>query len=147
MTLEEGRFNPLKTVPAAIKSGQTFEALTSREFREYLDSHNMRENLMELMTLAREGNSEEAIGLAQELIEEAEMMLQAAPKTNPIVSQWVGNVTALLQESLQVIVDAIRDGNEVDLQYVVDELSGAEMPESEFYSLQVSELRNIDCAA
>ncbi len=58
-------------------------------------------------------------------------MLQAAPKTNPIVSQWVGNVTVLLQKSLQVMVEAIRDGDEVDLQYVVDELSGPEMPESE----------------
>jgi hypothetical protein len=92
--------------------------------------------------LAGEGNTGAAIALAQSIQEQAGAILLAAPKTNDLVAQWLGNTIELMQKGLEMVVAALRQRADlVEIQYIIEELSGADIGEPEMYSEQVGYLR------
>jgi ribonuclease HI len=142
MTLENGRFNVLKQVPATVKRSDTYNAVTSAQFREYLTQHNLHGEMQRLLQMASDGDNDEAIALARSIQQRAGTILQAAPKSNDLVAQWLGNTLGLMQKGLDLIVAALRQGaGLVEIQYIIEELSGPDTGESEIYSQQIGHLR------
>jgi len=142
MTLENGRFNVLKQVPATVKRSDTYNAVTSAQFREYLAQHNLHGEMQRLLQLASDGDNDAAIALARSIQQRAGTILQAAPKSNDLVAQWLGNTLGLMQKGLDLIVAALRQGADlVEIQYIIEELSGPDSGESEIYSQQIGHLR------
>ena len=144
MTLEHERFNVLKQVPACVKRSDTYQAVTSQSFRDYLAQHNLHTEMQHLLRLAGEGHTQEAIVLAQSVRERARTILQAAPKNNDLVAQWLGNTVELMQKGLEMVVAALRQRADlVEIQYIVEKLSGADIAEPEIYSEQIGYLREL----
>ena len=142
MTLENGRFNVLKQVPATVKRSDTYNAVTSAQFRDYLAQHNLHGEMQRLLQMASDGDNDAAIALAQNIQQRAGTILQAAPKSNDLVAQWLGNTLGLMQKGLDLIVAALRQGADlVEIQYIIEELSGPDSGESEIYSQQIGHLR------
>jgi ribonuclease HI len=142
MTLENGRFNVLKQVPATVKRSDTYNAVTSAQFREYLTQHNLHGEMQRLLQMASDGDNDAAIALARSIQQRAGTILQAAPKSNDLVAQWLGNTLGLMQKGLDLIVAALRQGADlVEIQYIIEELSGPDTGESEIYSQQIGHLR------
>jgi ribonuclease HI len=142
MTLENGRFNILKQVPATVKRSDTYNAVTSAQFRDYLAQHNLHGEMQRLLQMASDGDNDAAIALAQNIQQRAGTILQAAPKSNDLVAQWLGNTLGLMQKGLDLIVAALRQSADlVEIQYIIEELSGPDTGESEIYSQQVGHLR------
>jgi ribonuclease HI len=145
MTLENGRFNVLKQVPATVKRSDTYNAVTSAQFREYLTQHNLHGEMQRLLQMASDGDNDAAIALARSIQQRAGTILQAAPKSNDLVAQWLGNTLGLMQKGLDLIVAALRQGaGLVEIQYIIEELSGPDNGESEIYSQQIGHLRERD---
>jgi len=145
MTLENGRFNVLKQVPATVKRSDTYNAVTSAQFRDYLAQHNLHGEMQRLLQMASDGDNDAAIALAQNIQQRAGTILQAAPKSNDLVAQWLGNTLGLMQKGLDLIVAALRQGADlVEIQYIIEELSGPDTWESEIYSQQIGHLRERD---
>jgi ribonuclease HI len=145
MTLENGRFNVLKQVPATVKRSDTYNAVTSAQFREYLTQHNLHGEMQRLLQMASDGDNDAAIALARSIQQRAGTILQAAPKSNDLVAQWLGNTLGLMQKGLDLIVAALRQGADlVEIQYIIEELSGPDNGESEIYSQQIGHLRERD---
>ena len=145
MTLENGRFNVLKQVPATVKRSDTYNAVTSAQFRDYLAQHNLHGEMQRLLQMASDGDNDAAIALAQNIQQRAGTILQAAPKSNDLVAQWLGNTLGLMQKGLDLIVAALRQGADlVEIQYIIEELSGPDNGESEIYSQQIGHLRERD---
>ena len=142
MTIENGRFNVLKQVPATVKRSDTYNAVTSAQFRDYLAQHNLHGEMQRLLQMASDGDNDAAIALAQNIQQRAGTILQAAPKSNDLVAQWLGNTLGLMQKGLDLIVAALRQGADlVEIQYIIEELSGPDTGESEIYSQQIGHLR------
>lgn len=141
MTIEQGRFNVLKQVPATVKRADTYNAVTSQEFREYLSRNNLNGDLRQLLQFAADGRKEEAIALSQSIRAKAEAILKSAPKTNDLVAQWVANTVNLVQRSVDQIVESLQNGDALNVHYIAEELAGEESGESEFYLSQVGILR------
>lgn len=141
MTIEQGRFNVLKQVPATVKRADTYNAVTSQEFREYLSRNNLNGDLRQLLQFAADGRKEEAIALSQSIRGKAEAILKSAPKTNDLVAQWVANTVNLVQRSVDQIVESLQNGDALNVHYIAEELAGEESGESEFYHSQVGILR------
>jgi hypothetical protein len=142
MTLENGRFNVLKQVPATVKRSDTYNAVTSAQFRDYLAQHNLHGEMQRLLQMASDGDNDAAIDLARSIQQRAGTILQAAPKSNDLVAQWLGNTLGLMQKGLDLIVAALRQGADlVEIQYIIEELSGPDSGESEIYSQQIGHLR------
>lgn len=69
-------------------------------------------------------------------------ILQKAPKTNDLVAQWLGNTMDLMRKRLDMVVAALRQRADlVEIQYIIEELSGADVSEPEIYSEQIGYLR------
>lgn len=142
MTLENGRFNVVKQVPASVRRSDTYNAVTSQQFREYLGEHNLHAEMRRLFQLASDGHTEAAVGLAQTIRQRAENILVLAPRTNDLVTQWLNNTIGLMQQSLDLISNALQSGEGlVEIQYIIEELSGAENGESEMFAEQLGQLR------
>ncbi len=142
MTLENGRFNVVKQVPASVKRSDTYNAVTSQQFREYLREHNLHEEMRRLLQLASDGHSEAAAGLAQAIRQRAADVLASAPRTNDLVAQWLNNTIGLVQQSLNLLTNALQSGQDLsEIQYIIEELSGADNGESEMFAEQVGQLR------
>jgi ribonuclease HI len=141
MTIEQGRFNVLKQVPATVKRADTYNAVTSQEFREYLSRNNLNGDLRQLLQLAADGRKEQAIALSHSIRGKAETILKSAPKTNDLVAQWVANTVSLVQRSVDQIVDSLHGNDAPNLQYIVEELAGEENPQSDLYLSQIGMLR------
>jgi len=92
--------------------------------------------------MASDGDNDTAIALAQSIQQRAGTILQEAPKGNDLVAQWLGNTLGLMQKGLDLIVAALRQGADlVEIQYIIEELSGPDTGESEIYSQQIGHLR------
>jgi ribonuclease HI len=142
MTLENGRFNVLKQVPATVKRSDTYKAVTSQQFRDYLGQHNLHGEMQRLLQMAVDGDIDAAIALAQSIQQRAGAILELAPKTNDLVAQWLGNTIGLMQKGLDLVVAALRQREDVvEIQYIIEELSGPDSGESEMYSQQIGHLR------
>jgi ribonuclease HI len=142
MTLENGRFNVLKQVPATVKRSDTYKAVTSQQFRDYLGQHNLHGEMQRLLQMAVDGDIDAAIALAQSIQQRAGAILDLAPKTNDLVAQWLGNTIGLMQKGLDLVVAALRQREDVvEIQYIIEELSGPDSGESEIYSQQIGHLR------
>ena len=142
MTLENGRFNVLKQVPATVKRSDTYKAVTSQQFRDYLGQHNLHGEMQRLLQMAVDGDIDAAIALAQSIQQRAGAILELAPKTNDLVAQWLGNTIGLMQKGLDLVVAALRQREDVvEIQYIIEELSGPDSGESEIYSQQIGHLR------
>ncbi len=142
MTLENGRFNVVKQVPASVRRSDTYNAVTSQQFREYLGEHNLHAEMRRLFQLASDGHTEAAVGLTQTIRQRAENILVSAPRTNDLVAQWLNNTIGLMQQSLDLISNALQSGEGlVEIQYIIEELSGAENGESEMFAEQLGQLR------
>jgi len=142
MTLENGRFNVLKQVPATVKRSDTYKAVTSQQFRDYLGQHNLHGEMQQLLQMAVDGDIDAAIALAQSIQQRAGAILELAPKTNDLVAQWLGNTIGLMQKGLDLVVAALRQREDVvEIQYIIEELSGPDSGESEIYSQQIGHLR------
>ena len=142
MTLDHGRFNVLKQVPATVKRNDTYKAVTSQQFRDYLAQHNLHDEMRRLLQLAGEGDTEGAMALAQSLQQQAGAVLRLAPKSNDLVAQWLENTIGLMQKGLDLIMASLQQGADlVEIQYVIEELSGSDGAESEIYSQQIGFLR------
>ena len=142
MTLDHGRFNVLKQVPATVKRNDTYKAVTSQQFRDYLAQHNLHDEMRRLLQLAGEGDTDGAMALAQSLQQQAGAVLRLAPKSNDLVAQWLENTIGLMQKGLDLIMASLQQGADlVEIQYVIEELSGSDGAESEIYSQQIGFLR------
>ena len=142
MTLENGRFNVLKQVPATVKRSDTYKAVTSQQFRDYLGQHNLHGEMQRLLQMAVDGDIDAAIALAQSIQQRAGAILELAPKTNDLVAQWLGNTIGLMQKGLDLVVAALRQREDVvEIQYIIEELSGPDSGESEIYAQQIGHLR------
>jgi len=142
MTLENGRFNVLKQVPATVKRSDTYKAVTSQQFRDYLGQHNLHGEMQRLLQMSVDGDIDAAIALAQSIQQRAGAILELAPKTNDLVAQWLGNTIGLMQKGLDLVVAALRQREDVvEIQYIIEELSGPDSGESEIYSQQIGHLR------
>ena len=142
MTLENGRFNVLKQVPATVKRSDTYKAVTSQQFRDYLGQHNLHGEMQRLLQMAVDGDIDAAIALAQSIQQRAGAILELAPKSNDLVAQWLGNTIGLMQKGLDLVVAALRQREDVvEIQYIIEELSGPDSGESEIYSQQIGHLR------
>jgi hypothetical protein len=142
MTLENGRFNVLKQVPATVKRSDTYKAVTSQQFRDYLGQHNLHGEMQQLLQMAVDGDIDAAIALAQSIQQRAGTILELAPKTNDLVAQWLGNTIGLMQKGLDLVVAALRQREDVvEIQYIIEELSGPDSGESEIFSQQIGHLR------
>jgi ribonuclease HI len=142
MTLENGRFNVLKQVPATVKRSDTYKAVTSQQFRDYLGQHNLHGEMQRLLQMAVDGDIDAAIALAQSIQQRAGAILDLAPKTNDLVAQWLGNTIGLMQKGLDLVMAALRQREDVvEIQYIIEELSGPDSGESEIYSQQIGHLR------
>jgi ribonuclease HI len=142
MTLENGRFNVLKQVPATVKRSDTYKAVTSQQFRDYLGQHNLHGEMQRLLQMAVDGDIDAAIALAQSIQQRAGTILELAPKTNDLVAQWLGNTIGLVQKGLDLVVAALRQREDVvEIQYIIEELSGPDSGESEIFSQQIGHLR------
>jgi ribonuclease HI len=142
MTLENGRFNVLKQVPATVKRSDTYKAVTSQQFRDYLGQHNLHGEMQRLLQMAVDGDIDAAIALAQSIQQRAGTILELAPKTNDLVAQWLGNTIGLMQKGLDLVVAALRQREDVvEIQYIIEELSGPDSGESEIFSQQIGHLR------
>ena len=142
MTLENGRFNVLKQIPATVKRSDTYKAVTSQQFRDYLGQHNLHGEMQRLLQMAVDGDIDAAIALAQSIQQRAGAILELAPKTNDLVAQWLGNTIGLMQKGLDLVVAALRQREDVvEIQYIIEELSGPDSGESEIYSQQIGHLR------
>lgn len=151
MTLENGRFNVVKQVPASVRRSDTYNAVTSQQFREYLSGRNLHEEMRQLFQLASDGKTEAAIGLAQAIRQRAETILSLAPRTNDLVAQWLNNTIGLVNQSLSLLANALQTGQDLsEIQYIIEELSGADNGDSEIFAEQVGQLRErhfVDCDA
>ena len=76
MTLENGRFNVLKQVPATVKRSDTYKAVTSQQFRDYLGQHNLHGEMQRLLQMAVDGDIDAAIALAQSIQQRAGAILR-----------------------------------------------------------------------
>jgi len=141
LSLEQGRFNVSKEALATVKESDAYNALTSEAFREYFNQYNMHDDLKELVRRANDGDKEAAVDLAHKIGEKATDVLQNAPKTNEMTTKWVENTIVILKKCVAEILQAIEDGEEVDLQYIVDEMSGAENA-GEVFDTQVAGLKS-----
>jgi len=142
MTLENGRFNVLKQVPATVKRSDTYKAVTSQQFRDYLGQHNLHGEMQRLLQMAVDGDIDAAIALAQSIQQRAGAILELAPKTNDLVAQWLGNTIGLMPKGLDLAVAALRQREDVvEIQYIIEELSGPDSGESEIFSQQIGHLR------
>jgi ribonuclease HI len=142
MTLEHGRFDVLKQVPATVKRSDTYKAVTSQQFRDYLSQNNLHAQMQRLFHLASDGETDAALALARGIQQRAGVILQLAPKTNDLVTQWLGNTIGLMQKGLDLLVAALRQRADlVEIQYLIEELSGADIAEPEIYSEQIGYLR------
>ena len=95
-----------------------------------------------LFQLASDGKTEAAVALAQTIRRRAEDILTVAPRTNDLVAQWLNNTIGLVQQSLDLLANALRGGEDlVEIQYIVEELSGADNGQSEMFAEQVGQLR------
>jgi len=142
MTLENGRFNVIKQVPPSVRRSDTYNAVTSQQFRIYLQNHNLHEDLAHLLLLASDGATDAAIDLARSVQQRAENVLAAAPRTNDLVSQWLDNTVGLIRQSLDILMTALREGQDLaEVHYIIEELSGAESSDSEIFTEQVVQLR------
>ena len=80
MTLENGRFNVLKQVPATVKRSDTYNAVTSAQFRDYLAQHNLHGEMQRLLQMASDGDNDAAIALAQSIQQRAGPFFKRRPK-------------------------------------------------------------------
>jgi hypothetical protein len=143
LTLENGRFMASTQNKAAVRRGDTFNALISEEFRDYLAANPLRFDLQQIVTAANDGAQAEAIALAKKLKGNAQSVFAAAPQSNGIVSQWLANAAAIVDRSIALLIAAIERGDLVDLHYLSDELAGANTPESDLFASQVEGLPTI----
>jgi hypothetical protein len=142
MTLEHGRFDVLKQVPATVKRSDTYKAVTSQQFRDYLSQNNLHAQMQRLLHLASDGETDAAIALARGIQQRAGVILQPAPKTNDLVTQWLGNTIGLMQKDLDLLVAALRQRADLtEILYLIEELSGTDSAEPEIYSEQIGHLR------
>ena len=141
MTIDNGRFNSVKQVPAAVKRSDIFNAIMSKELRQYLDSNNLNQDLKSLIALAHDGETDDALALADELLFKVERIFKAAPKTNEMGIMWMANTTNIIKRSITMIKEAVSQGNEVDLLYVIEELAGAAASGDEVFASQADMLR------
>ena len=142
MTLEHGRFNVLKQVPTTVKRSDTYKAVTSQQFRDYLAQNNLHAQMQRLLHLASDGETDAALALARGIQQRAGVILELAPKTNDLVAQWLDNTIGLMRKGLDLVVAALQHrADMVEIQYIIEELSGANVVEPEIYSEQIGCLR------
>lgn len=142
MTLENGRFNVVKQVPATVRNVNTFKAVTNRQFHEYLQTNNLHAEMQHLFELASSGRREAAMSTMQTIRQRAETVLKEAPRTNDLIGQWLDNTLGLIHQSLDLLTEALQSGaGLVEIEYIIKELSRADTGESEIYSEQVGQLR------
>lgn len=134
LTLEQGRFNVLKAKRETFKLADPFNAITSREFRDYLKEHNLHKGLLELIRLANEGDREEAIHLARDIKGRVTGIFEAAPKANEMVAQWVNSASEIVNKTISLIIQAIEKGDKIDFQYFVEEISGADIGDATLFT-------------
>ena len=58
--------------------------------------------------MASDGETDAALALARGIQQRAGVILQLAPKTNDLVTQWLGNTIGLMQKGLDLLVAALR---------------------------------------
>ncbi len=134
LTLEQGRFNVLKAKRETFKLADPFNAITSREFRDYLKEHNLHKDLLELIRLANDGDREEAIHLARDIQGRVTGIFEAAPKANEMVAQWVNSASEIVNKTISLIIQAIEKGDKIDFQYFVEEISGADIGDATLFT-------------
>jgi ribonuclease HI len=138
VTWDQGRFNPLKQQRATVKKNDIFKAVLSKPYLEYLKQHNLHAQIQELIQIVNDGNTEEAKGVAREILEQADRIFATGPKTNEMGVMWLTNTRILIRQSIDLIMDALNRHDVIDFQYIIEELSGAEATGSEIYASQAN---------
>ena len=125
-----------------MKRNDLFNAVVSKETTEFLEQHNLRPKLLKVIQLANDGQPDEAIEEAVELEAEAQKVLESAPKTNEMLSMWLRNTVGIIKKSVPLMIAAIQRGDELDVEYIAEELSRNESSGSEIYESQAEMARN-----
>lgn len=141
MTIDNGRFNSVKQVPAAVKRSDIFNAIMSKDLRAHLANRNMNRDLQTLVAMAHAGNTEEGLKLADNLLVKVEALFKDAPKTNEMGILWMNNTTSIIKRSIVMIKEAIQKGDEIDLMYIIEELAGTQANGDDMFTSQAEMLR------
>ena len=141
-SIESGRFNSVRMVPPVMRKNDLFNAVVSDSLKTYLQEHNLRPLLLEVLQLAGDGREEDAIEAALELEAEARKLLESAPNSNEMLNKWLGNTMDIIRKSVPLLIDAIQRGDEPDIAYVAEELSRTESTGGEVYEMQAEMAMN-----
>ena len=141
LTIDQGRFNSIKQVPAAMKCNNVFKAVLSKEYLDHLNHFKLTQDLQNMVKVANNGDTDEALELADNLLKKAESLFHSAPKTNAMGAIWQNNALEILRKSIELCKGYINQGNDINLQYIYEEIAGVDCNESELYSTQADILR------
>ena len=100
LSLENGRFDRSKQVPASTNRRSHYLDLTTKEFRGYIEQFNLRGNFRRLRELIDEESQTEAATLVRQTLAQAELVLTNAPKSNAAVARWVHDTVGIIRNSL-----------------------------------------------
>ncbi len=142
MYIDNQRLNVSKQVPPAVKKKDLFKTIAPQESIDFLEKHNLRPLLLRVLQLARDGEGDEAIEAARCLEKTAQKVLESVPKTNEMFRMWVTNTVRLIQMSIPMMISAIEKGNEVDIQYIAEEIARNDTSGSALYESQAEMIRN-----
>ena len=124
LSLDHGRFDRSRQVPATTSRRSHYLDLTTREFRGHLEQFNLRCNFTRLRELIEEGRRTEAGDLVQRTLARAESVLSNAPRSNAVVARWVSDTIGIMRISLAEINKCIERWDVDGIKYFIDEMAG-----------------------
>jgi ribonuclease HI len=124
LSLENGRFDRSKQVPATTSRRSHYLDLTTREFRSHIEQFNLRGNFRRLRELIDEERQSEAATLVPQTLARAELVLTNAPKSNAVVARWVNDTVGIIRNSLTGILSGIKQWDVDGIKYYIDEMAG-----------------------
>jgi len=124
LSLDHGRFDRSRQVPATTSRRSHYLDLTTREFRGYIEQFNLRSSFARLRDLIKEGKRTEAADFVQRTLARAESVLSNAPKSNAVVARWVSDTIGIIRTSLAEISTCIEHWDVDGIRYFIDEMAG-----------------------
>lgn len=142
LSLDQGRFNASKQKVESVKKADLYNALMTQEAKKYFEQYNLSDDLKELKRLVSIGERSAATDLAREIEEKSVQLLEDAPKSNEILAMWMKNTIGIIQKAIPEMIKAIESGNEIDLDYYLEEMAGKDDTGDQYHGNVVDSLRN-----
>jgi ribonuclease HI len=124
LSLENGRFDRSRQVPAEVKKRDYYRDLSTQTFRDYISQFNLSGHIAQIRELIDEGRRAEMEVLVRSTLARAEQVLANAPKTNSRVAQWSSDVVGIIRGILTEILKLIPQWDVDGIRYYLDEMAG-----------------------